>query len=101
MMIRFAVVFALLLLSADGAGAQRLANSGLVLTGSVHKVEATCLEGKPVFAISVSLQTRNDNLTPVILFGGWSISTMKFNFIATKPGASSETVVAADVVEYY
>src|SRR5215203_589968 len=100
MMIRFTALFALLLLSASGAGAQKLANSGLVVTGSVHKVEAKCFEGKPVIAVSLSFQIRNDNVTPVILFGGWSISTVKFTFVSTKPGSSSETTVAAKVVEY-
>lgn len=100
MMTRVTILFAFLLLSAFSAGAQALANHGLVVTGSVHKVEAKCEQGRPFIAVTLSLQARNDSATPVILIGGWSISTVKFNFVTTKPGSSAESVVAADVLEY-
>ena len=97
---RFTIVLALFLLSVTGARPQKLANHGLVITGSVHKVEATCFEGKPVIAVSLSLQTRNDSATPLILISGWSITTVRFNFVTTKPGASVATYLEANVVEY-
>jgi hypothetical protein len=100
MMTRFTILFAFILLPALSAGAQRLANHGLVVTGSVHKVEAKCEQGRPVIAVTLSLQTRNDSPRPIILIGGWSISTVKFNLITTKPGGSAESFVAADVLEY-
>ena len=97
---RFQVLFLLLLLFVLDSRAQKLENYGLVTTGSVRKTEAKCLDGKPIIAVSLSLQNRNDSSKPILLISGWSISTVKFNFITTKPGASAETFVAADVLEY-
>ena len=97
---RFAILLALLFFPALSTESQKLGGHGLVTTASVRKVEAKCLEGKPVIAVSLSLQHRNDSSKPIILISGWSISTVKFSFITTKPGASAETIVPADVVEY-
>jgi len=97
---RFALLFASLLLSVLTVTAQRLDNHGLVVTGSVQKVEAKCFQGKPFVAVTLSLQTRNDSPEPLILISGYTIFNLKFNFITTKPGASAETVVAGNLVEY-
>jgi len=100
MMKRFAVAFLLLVLSALGLRAQRLENHGLIVTGSVHKVEAKCEEGKPLFAVTLSLQIRNDSETPLVLIGGYGISNDAFNFLTTRPGSRKQTVVAASVLRY-
>jgi hypothetical protein len=80
--------------------AQKLENHGLVVTGSVHKVEAKCEEGKPLFAVHLSLQIRNDSASPLVFIGGPGISTDNFNFITTRPGSSKETLLAAKVLRY-
>lgn len=97
---RFAILLALIFFPVLNAESQKLGEHGLVTTASVRKVEAKCVEGKPVISVSLSLQNRNDSSKPILLISGWSISTVKFNFITTKPGAGAESVVAADVVEY-
>jgi hypothetical protein len=97
---RFAIVLSLLLFAASGIRAQKLENHGLVVTGSVHKVEAKCQEGKPLFAVHISLQIRNDSPKPLIFFGWFGVSTETFNFVSTLPGSTNRTVVAAEVVRY-
>jgi hypothetical protein len=62
-------------------------NHGLVVTGSVHKVEAKCEEGKPLFAVHLSLQIRNDSASPLVFIGGPGISTDNFNFYYHSPGS--------------
>jgi len=99
-MTRFAFVFLLLIVSASGMRAQKLENHGLVVTGSVHTVEAKCEEGRPLFAVHLSLQIRNDGATPLVFIGGPGISTESFNFITTGLGSSKDTFVAANVLHY-
>ena len=100
MIIRLTIIFVILFHAALSIEAQKLDNHGLVVTGSVHKVDAKCFEGKPFIAVTLSLQTRNDSPDPIILISGWNILSLKFNFITTKPGASAETVVAGSLVKY-
>jgi hypothetical protein len=97
---RLNLLFALLLLSASVICAQEQSNHGLVVTGSVQRVEAKCVEGKPVTEVLISLQHRNGSATPLLLIGGWGISSVKFNFESTRLGAAQETVVAASVARY-
>ena len=97
---RFTLLCVSLLVSVLTVTAQRPDNHGLVVTGSVQKVEAKCLEGKQFIAVTLSLQTRNDSPDPIILISGMNIFDLKLNFITTKPGASEETVVAGNLVEY-
>jgi len=96
MMRRLTILSVILTLSSLTVGAQKLENHGLVVTGSVVKVEAQCVEGQPFVALTISLQTRNDTSAPIILLDG----NIKLNFITTKPGASAETTVAGKLVWY-
>ena len=99
-MIRLTILFLILILSALAVPAQNWDNHGLVVTGSVVKVQAQCVEGQPFVALTLSLQIRNDSPDPIILISGWTITNTKLNFITTKPGAVAETVVAGNLVWY-
>src|SRR5687767_9132441 len=94
------LLFTLLLLSVSVVFAQEQSNHGLVVTGSVQRVEAKCVEGKPVTEVLLSLQHRNSGATPLVFIEGWGISTIKFNFVSTRPGAARETVVVSNVAKY-
>ena len=86
---RFTLLFVSLLVSVLTVTAQRPENHGLVVTGSVHKVEARCFEGKQFVAVTLSLQTRNDSPEPIILISGMTIFDLKLNFITTKKWTTS------------
>jgi len=91
---------AIILLSVSVNCAQKLADHGLVITGSVQGVEAVCLKGKAVMQVRVYMQFRNDSDSRLLLIKPTFFFTKKINFVADKLGGTADRIVAADVVTY-
>jgi hypothetical protein len=60
-------LIALILIAAFSVSAQKLANHGLVLTGSVVGLDTKCINGKPTPQIHLYMQFRNNGDIPLIL----------------------------------
>ena len=94
------LILALLLLSYSMTSAQKLANDGLVITGSVQGIRTKCVDGKPLMEIQLYMQFRNDGVEPLIRIGSLNFFTTKVSYVADKLGDSAHTIVPADIVRY-
>lgn len=82
------------------ASAQKPANHGLVLTGSVQKIETLCLDGMPAVSIGLYMQFRNDGQVPLLLIIPPYFVPRRVNFSSEKVGDPTKKVVAGEVVTY-
>jgi hypothetical protein len=97
---RIVLSLAVILFGVSVICAQKPANHGLVITGSVQGIEKKCVNGKPVIQLRLYMQFRNDGETRLLLIRPSFFFTKKVNFVADKLGDPTVRTVPADVVTY-
>lgn len=97
---KISLVLAVLLSGVFTLSAQKLANDGLVLTGSVQGIETLCLDGKPAASVGLYMQFRNDSEVPLLLIIPPYFVPHRVNFSSEKVGDPTKKVVAGEVVTY-
>jgi hypothetical protein len=97
---KISMILAVLLSGVFTLSAQKLANDGLVLTGSVQGIEADCVNREIFYEVRLYMQFRNDGNTALILIEPSFFFSPKISFTNNELGDENEKVVAGDTVRF-
>jgi hypothetical protein len=100
LMKKISMILAVLLSGVFTLSAQKLANDGLVLTGSVQGIEADCVNREIFFVVRLYMQFRNDGDSSLILLPPNSLFEPKINFTTNDVGDPTEKIVEGNMVRY-
>lgn len=100
LILSFSAILLILCASAVVSLPQKHKSHGLVLTGSVGKIGAKCINGKATPEVTIHLQFRNDSDGTILVFAPFWVFTRRIEFINGLIGATDQHVANAETFAF-